>query len=527
MAPGKIGLHPSIVVTRTMGTPRHKKYHVNDLFSSNMEFLVFTPSVDNTARAINERLFYVKMNGALQRPIQAQQDAVDSLEAFILDVFEVSERFAPYPREVIPELYKGRKRTIMENAVVDLRSKPLAKKDFRLQAFGKVENLKKSGKKFGDMVLRVIQTRGPRYNVELGRFLKKIEHTLYKDIDKMFTKFNKGPDDEITIMKGYNSEDSARILYLKWSRFRRPVCILFDAKRFDQHCGDKVMKVEHKMYVKYFPNRRHRNTLKWLLAGQLDNKGTAYCKDGKVKYHIGACRCSGDMNTGSGNCCIMCIVSLEFTQYLELQDFAFFNNGDDAGLIVEEEDVEKLLEHLDAFYRARGFIIEVEEPIRVFEQISFCQTQPVFDGDKYRMIRAPEAAASKDALSIHPFHSPKDWVAYLDSVGQGGLSMTGGIPMVQEYYSAMLRISKENMPSNYDVSKRKENQSSEKTGFWFMTRNMNEKYREPTEAARYSFFLAFNILPEIQIAMEQTYRSFSMSWRGPSVLGPVSYTQFS
>ncbi len=497
-----------------MGTHRQKKYAQIDCFSSTDEFLVFNPSIDNLCRAINERLFYVKMDGKFQRPITPDQRHMSWLSDFVNENFVPSHTYSPYPREHFPKLYEGRKRTIYQNAVDSLRGERLTAKDYVLQAFGKIENLKATGKKREDIVQRVIQTRGPRYNVELGRFLKRSEHTFYDDIDDMFRRLGQALPNEKTILKGLNAIQVAKQIELKWNRFKQPVAVLFDAKRFDQHVNVPILKIEHNMHLQYFPIKRHKRKLTKLLSAQLDNRGRGFCKDGKVKYHIGACRCSGDMNTGSGNCACMCVMVLGLMRSIGINEYAVGNNGDDCFVILEKQHLDSLMNNIDSYFRKCGFVMEVEEPVYHIEGINFCQTSPVFDGSKYRMVRTPRAAMTKDSISIHPFDTVHNFYTYLDSIGQGGLSLTGGIPLMQEYYAAFNRNAA-TIGRQYGCRRKQRiNQVTEINGFWFMKRNMCEKYTTITDDARLSFYRAFDILPDVQQYLESSLRQYTLTWHG-------------
>lgn len=527
MAPSKIGLHPSIVVNKTHGNPPAKKYSVIDIFTSTRKFLVFNPSIDNLSRALNERLFHVKLNGVFDEPTHPKDKSWDKLATIIYPLLVDSlHKFTPYTREEIPGLYVGRKNTIYNAALVSLRSKPLTVKDSTINCFGKIENLDATTKKIEDIVQRVIQARGPRYNLELGRYLKKIEHQVYRDIDKMFAKETGRSKNVKTVIKGMNASETARHMAAKWFSFKDPVCISIDAKRFDQHTSVDALLFEHKIYPMYFSQSRHKKSLRYLLSQQILNKGRAFCKDGKLKYtHLGG-RCSGDMNTGLGNSVLMTSMVFGYMRSIGISDYSLFCNGDDAGIIVERKHLKEVQANMYEYFKDLGFILEIEEPVDIFEQISFCQTNPVFDGYNWRMIRDIRVSSSKDALSITAFQSAKDWVYYMDSVGQGGLSMTAGIPMCQEYYSAMIRNSKINCPSGFDVSKRKAQMMDRQTGFWFMSNNMNLKYQPVTVEARVSFYKAFGILPDVQIQMEQEYKDTNLQWCGAVTDDAIIRTEF-
>ena len=57
----------------------------------------------------------------------------------------------------------------------------------------------------------MIQPRNVRYNVEVGRFLRKFEHYLYRGIDEIWN----GP----TVIKGYTVEQIGKIARDAWDSY--------------------------------------------------------------------------------------------------------------------------------------------------------------------------------------------------------------------------------------------------------------------------------------------------------------------
>lgn len=117
-------------------------------------------------------------------------------------------RQSPVTHEQFLSYYRGPRLATYERAVESLRHRALKYKDSFLQTFVKAEKINLSLK--ADPVPRVIQPRSPRFNVELGCFLRPIEKKIYKKIDVMFG--------SPTIMSEYNAYDLASILHTKWSK---------------------------------------------------------------------------------------------------------------------------------------------------------------------------------------------------------------------------------------------------------------------------------------------------------------------
>jgi len=175
------------------------------------------------------------------------------------------------------------------------------------------------------------------------------------------------------------------------------------------------------------------------------------------------------------------------------------NDGDDCVLIVEDEDLAVVEKHIKPWFRNMGFTMKVEPAVRKFEHIEFCQCHPVFTGEQYLMVRDPRVAIAKDCMSVKPLTNRSLSQKWASAVSQGGLSLTGGIPIWQDFYQALLKYS--------DGSKPLENDMSMETGFFFMTIGMSRRYSKISDATRVSFYHAFGITPQQQCVMEELYRS--------------------
>jgi len=493
------------------GTPREKQYHQLDTYCGQSVFVVFNINIYNLTRAVNERLFYRQLDGKWVRPHDAEDAVVALLEQFVRDqLYELLPRTTPMSQQQLLRGYRGRKLVNYTAGCKRLERKPLTVRDAHLDAFGKMEKLPLKEDE-GKMIQRVIQTRTIMYHIELGVFTRKIESDLYKAVDELVQKLSGERKGMKSILKGLNCKAQGSIIFEKWSRFKDPVAIMADAKRFDQSVKGGILQMEHNIYLHCFPNPKDRKRLSWLLRQQFVNIGRGRCKDGILKYILGASRCSGDMNTGLGNCIIMTILLTYYLRYVcGITKFSICNNGDDVFVIVEREDEERVRSGMYNFFFRAGFIMEIEKTVDVIEHISFCQTRPVFDGECWRMVRDVKQSLSKDAISIDPFDSQISLANYLHSVGNGGLSLTGGIPMLQEYYQSMIR----NSTSLNPTDRKLKDVLTERDGFYWQRRGMTEKYRPVTDAARVSFYNAFGIMPDVQIYMEEYYRQLVIPWEG-------------
>lgn len=470
-----------------------------------LEFIVHNSSIANLERGVKERIFFVK-NGDkyCSPPLPEGNHFANTLKPFLGCLREHLPHSTPVERNKFADLYTGRKREEYALAAASLYDRDIEDKDSFVKVFVKAEKINKTKKP--DPIPRVIQPRDKRYGVAIGRFLKPLESRICKAVNKTFGKGS------VTIFKGLNASESGQEMARKWNRFRRPAAVGLDAKRFDQHISVKALQWEHSVYLNCFNSHRHKKQLKKLLRKQWRTTGFGYCKDGKLKFSKVGGRCSGDMNTGLGNCLIMCAMVYAYAAEKGL-DIELANNGDDCVVIMEDVDIDKFMTGLDSWFEKMGFTMEVEKPVFELEHIEFCQTHPVFDGDSYIMVRNILSIA-KDCISTVYNDTIESLYGYYRVLGDAGLHLTGGIPIWQNFYKKLCQ--------SVPPGKRSEMLQHE-SGMMNLARRMKRNYAEPTEAARYSFYRAFGIEPDYQKALERVYDEVEIGWGG---LGSTHSTDF-
>jgi hypothetical protein len=318
-----------------------------------------------------------------------------------------------------------------------------------------------------------------------------LEKPLFAAIDKMFG--------HKTLFKGLNALDSASVMKEKWDHFRNPVAVGLDASRFDQHVSYEALLWEHSIYLQCFKQTKHKRRLQRLLNHQLVNSCYGSTPDGKLRYSVLGTRMSGDMNTSMGNCLLMCCMVKAYLDHIGVEA-RLANNGDDCVLIFEKHDLKKVMGPLPEWFTGMGFTMVAEEPVYEFEEIEFCQTKPVFDGEIYIMCRNPHNAIVKDSVMMHSWDSPKYFKAWLDAVGTGGLATTGGLPIFQEFYNAYRKSGRKGKVQRSTLS-------------WFVRQQkegVTRTYGTVTPMARASFYWAFGITPDEQLAAERYYSSLKI-----------------
>jgi len=397
-------------------------------------------------------------------------------------------------------MYEGRRRTIYQKAVESLLGAEVTRQDAELRAFVKAEKIDFTKKV--DPAPRVIQPRTPRYNVEVGVYLKPIEHRVYKAIASIF-------NDSVTVVKGLNAGEVGKLCAQKWMKFKKPVAIGLDASRFDQHVSDIALEWEHSIYLAMY---NHDPKLKKLLRWQVDNIGRGFCDDGKLKYNVRGCRMSGDMNTALGNCLLMCAMVWAYCKESGIDEFELMNNGDDCVVIIEQCQLHQFGLKLNSWFTDMGFTMKVELPVYEMEKIEFCQTQPVYDGVSYVMVRNPHKAIAKDCVSIKPLDTEQGFKKYLTVFGQGGLSLTGGIPIWQDFYTSLIRSGSGHNRKHFN---RMLGDPCMETGMFMLAKRMTRLYKKPSPETRYSFWLAFGIDPSTQEALENYYQHNQVAYEHP------------
>jgi len=495
---------PQLVAGKRLGSPKVREYMRISRISQDIQIVPFNNDIDTLHRAVMERVFLVKEKGQFVSPPRPTKN---TFEARLSPSFDILKQFlpstAPLNYQATLGTFAGRKKKVYENAYQNIVGGHNSIRDDALvNVFVKYEKTDRTSKI--DPVPRVISPRSPEFNLRLAKYLRPIEEKIFDALGELFgTK---------TVMKGVTVEDTAHYLQQKWDMYKNPVAVGLDASRFDQHVSIDALRFEHKVYLQCMKSTKHKNGLANLLQYQLRNRCRGDTADGWLKYTTEGTRMSGDMNTSLGNCILMCLMIHAYAKHVGV-DLQLANNGDDCVVFMEKRDLEKFSKPLDTWFREMGFNMVVEEPCMRFEHIEFCQTRPVFDGIKWVMCRNPTTATTKDSVLLkHPNNlSPGFIKQWYDAVGTGGLSLAGGLPVLQEFYSMMQR-------SGARLRRNRRNKlvsmSSVEMLPWYMRESAiygKRGYATVTPEARESFHAAFGITPDHQECIEDHYRTMSLT----------------
>jgi hypothetical protein len=258
----------------------------------------------------------------------------------------------------------------------------------------------------------------------------------------------------------------------------------------------------------FFPNSRY---LRMMLRWQLVNKITGMFDDGTFSAEINGHRMSGDPNTACGNTLIMSALCYEYARTKGIR-VEFINDGDDSVFFMEDWAVEAFLHGAGEWFLSYGFRMEFEEPVSVLEHVEFCQAKPVWNGTSYVMCRNPHVCRAKDT-STFKAHNAVEYTRWMRSVGEGGLSLASGIPVLQEFYLSLIRSTP----------------GSDKTelerwsGLGQLSAGMTMKISQVSDRARLSFYLAWGVPASAQIIQEQYYSQVTYDRPPTFVPKPISH----
>jgi hypothetical protein len=496
-------LAPSqLAVYKRLGVPKIRGCLRISGVSPDIQIAPFNNNIETLRRAVAERVFLVKENGAYCEP---PKPMIGLFETRLGPVRDLLKPFLPstFPLSfsATVETFRGCKKKRYERALEKIRqTRTNLLEESAVKVFVKYEKTDRTTKE--DPVPRVISPRTPEFNLRLARYLRKMEEPIFDALGDLFN--------HKTVMKGVTMETTASLLREKWESFKNPVAVGLDASRFDQHVSKEALEFEHTIYPMCVKTCKHKDKLKALLKYQTKNRCSGYTEDGNLKYVIEGTRMSGDMNTSLGNCVLMCMMIKAYSMFCGV-NMHLANNGDDCVVFMEKGDLPKFSRSLNRWFREMGFNMVVEEPSYDFEDIEFCQTRPVWDGTMWVMCRNPWTATAKDSVLLR---DPKNvstafLKTWLHAVGTGGLALAGGLPVFQSFYSLMQRSGQ--------LSRKNRKGRTVREDYYLPWSMREENLRggrvsgSVTDEARASFYFAFGVTPDEQVALEAHYDSMSIA----------------
>lgn len=447
----------------------------------------FGRSVDNLVAGFKERVVYINAQGDLPPTCTADTGELMELAAKVAQGVGAS---SPISASEYVASKAGSKRRIYERALSDLREQP--------KSLGRMARLSFFVKREATcwhkrQVPRIISPRSPGFNILLGKYLKPVEHKIYGALAEVVQ------SDVPVIAKGLTQQEKATIITRNFRKYG--MCVGIDASRFDQHIREALLRVEHHVYMKIFGNDR---ALASLLREQLRVRGSGRGVDGMVSYSGPAMRCSGDVNTSLGNCLITGLLATLFLRHHGING-TYFADGDDC-LLFMSPAARPLLIGLADWYRQYGLTMKVEEPALAIEQIEFCQSRVVWDGESYNLVRSPYKVLNTTGFVPYEL-TDNQFLAHIRAIGLCGLSMAAGVPILQPFYSLLVANG---------ITGRYNHRLLEGSGHQARIQQRAghmAKCRPITSDARVSFWRAYGISPAEQVAIERSFETLDVCRR--------------
>lgn len=438
----------------------------------------------------------MKSGDGFTKPPQPIPEAFERCQAFRRKLAKAVPRLPSLSLESFPGRYKdARKRAVYKRAVESLNCVPLSRADSFVKGFVKDEKLNFQVK--ADPVPRAILPLDPRLNVVEGSINAHREHAVFDGIDSVFGRK--------TVMKGYNASERGRIIAEKWQRFKRPVALGMDASRFDQHVSVPALEFENSVFLDHCCNEAERRVLSEVLSWTVRSEGRMTAVDGRIKFEREGGRLSGCMHTSSGNIVLMCSMFWTFMQSFDIP-WDYINDGDDCVLFLEREHVHMVSAVVGSWFTDMGFTMVVEPPAYELEHVEFCQSRPVWTPEGYVMCRNPHTALVKDTMCLKPITRESEWGSWVRSVGECGMSLAGGIPIFQAFYGMYCRSA-----SGFRINKLHRAEG----GLKLASRGMHRRFTYVDPLTRYSFYVAWGVLPDAQVAAEEMYSTMHLNYRDP------------
>jgi hypothetical protein len=111
--------------------------------------------------------------------------------------------------------------------------------------------------------------------------------------------------------------------------------------------------------------------------------------------------------------------------------------------------------------------------------------------------------------------------AWLKAVGLGGMANHGGIPVLQNFYRACIRIANDKL-ATLKLSNRQKRTVRKVVQDAILERSnwgnlLMQKFSEPTDQTRLDYFIAFGTTPGNQLLLEEFYDSVQFDWEMNSI----------
>lgn len=469
--------------------------------------------IDTVLTGLKERLYFVRRNGEyvltpkpwdhhtlnhlseLEAKNRAFEFIIGATEGFVSKVVEEAKKLNNVPGDrfmcvsaqefVNDRPQRIRKRYAAAAELYDQRG--FSPKDGEIRVFIKDEYNKPGGSP------RLIQPRGEVFNLCLGRYISQLEHPIFTGITEAFpwNRRNSLP----VVAKGFNQKERGTFISSMWHRFKDPVAVGLDLSRCDQHINHMLLKVEHEVYTQLCEERGMENEpLRQLLQYQLKNKGKFRGEGGRLDYVVLGSRMSGDMNTSMGNVIIVTAVFHSYLKQLRMLDrVGYFNDGDDAVVILNRKDLEAFSSGIEDHFLKFGLTMVVEGVFEQLEHITFCQSKPVWFPSGYRMVPNPHKRLFSDVVTNKNIDNAKIRQKWIGAVAGCGLAESGDVPLFSAFYMNLAKVSHPWIPDEHSTYYKYRDR---------LISRMKIRRTMPHPRTRASFAEAHDVPVDLQLSLE-------------------------
>lgn len=328
---------------------------------------------------------------------------------------------------------------------------------------------------------RAIQFRSKEYNLLLASYLEPIEKELYETIKWNGTR---------VVAKGLNNRERAELWMEKVRQYNDPIFINLDHSKFDSTVNEHHLRRLHYIYTTVCGPAVYS-----VLKHQLRNR--CFARD--ITYTSRGTRCSGDYDTALGNTLINIACILQC--FRRTPRFDFMLDGDDAIVVCDKLELD-----IGDFERF-GFETVIHITRSLFD-VEFCQSR-LINAHGWVFVRNPIRAISNSMVINKPYGF-KLMARYLAGVGLGELSMSKGVPILQQQGERLARAS--NIPYYTEDL------------MWQMANIGTKPEIMPvTELARVTMDLAWGISPAMQIYIESQLLPMTIEYIARADVRILSY----
>jgi len=438
----------------------------------------------------------------MKRTLAPTPAPVESCLAQLADVFRrlraVARRYSGERWSYLEtaQSYTGALRRRYLEAERSLREDgPLTARDVQLRAFLKAEKFNRYSK---FQKPRMIFPRSPRYNLVLASRLKPFEHWLWRKLQSV-GHFRSSKTR--VVAKGLDGWQRAALIRAKMAAVPDCVVVEVDGATFEAHISPEVLRMEHSVYEAAFPGDRE---LSRLLRAQLTLAGVT---SGGVKFRREGARASGDYNTGMGNTLVMLAVitwALERLPFVRRAELLV--DGDNALLFLPRSVLHQVQRLLPRVVVRVGFEMTLERPVSVLEQVRFGQSAPVeVAPGRWFMVRDWRKVLSHACSSHVHLREPRFARKWLHGVARCEAALASRVPILWKWATSLMEATRSGaapLPlDRYPDYK-----------FRGVTAASYAKAEvlPPCEVGRASFFRAFGVSPETQVAVESRLERLSL-----------------